>query len=210
MHFTSFINDLQYAFTHTLPGIEAHKEMTGNVSRTWKIPVSHRKSAVLVCLYEKNGEIFLVFIRRTKDGKAHSGQISLPGGRMDPHDADLIHTALREAQEEVNIQAKEVHIIGNLTEIYIPVSNFLVYPTVGYLPYKPLLIPEPNEVDLIIEAPLMSFFEEKNYSTISINFKKGISFQAPAFIIKGHTIWGATAMIMNEFLYVVKKVLPAN
>ncbi len=204
----SLVPPLTESLQRSLPGQQAHKEMTGNFSRAWEIPNNPKKSGVLMCLYEKNGETYTVFIKRIKDGRAHSGQIGLPGGRLEPQDPDMISTALREAEEEVNISPSEVTVIGQLTKLYIPVSNYLVYPTVGYLSREPLLIPEPSEVEYIIELPLTAFLKSETLSLAHIQVREGISIRTPAFKVDEHIIWGATAMILNEFVHVLRASVP--
>jgi 8-oxo-dGTP pyrophosphatase MutT (NUDIX family) len=169
---------------------------------------------VLSLLFPHNGELQLLLMKRTEDGRAHSGQVSFPGGRQDPTDADLRATALREAQEEVGIMSSEVDILGQLTTLYIPVSNFQVYPFVAFSASRPEYNLSHSEVASIIEVPLTEFLkEERKVETVVT------SPADPTFIRKvsayqledGSIIWGATAMILSELEVILSEILsPRN
>jgi 8-oxo-dGTP pyrophosphatase MutT (NUDIX family) len=122
--------------TQELPGEKAHLEAAPFRSlRLEKEGVKARESAVLVLCYPKNKESYIVLIQRPEYDGAHSGQIALPGGKVEKTDTDIVHTALREANEEVGIVINDVEVVGQLTEIYIPVSNFKVTPVIGFVDY---------------------------------------------------------------------------
>lgn len=143
----------------------------------------------------------MLLIKRVEDGKAHSGQVSFPGGKQDIQDADLRTTALREANEEVGLISSEVEIIGSLTPLYIPVSNFNVYPFVGYADKEPVYNLSEREVDAIIEVPVRELFlpESKTVIDITSPVLKGKLKNVKAYrLAEGHIIWGATAMIISE------------
>jgi 8-oxo-dGTP pyrophosphatase MutT (NUDIX family) len=164
------------------------------------------KSSVLVLLFpgKENGQpAFVVTLRPTYEG-IHSGQISLPGGRFELTDENLMQTALREANEEIGMDPEEVTIIGRLTELYIPPSNYLVQPFVGFTSISPVFNPQPTEVEKIIEIPVNQLLDERNVMEKEISVA-GIQFSAPSFVIDGTTIWGATSMILNEFKEILRK-----
>lgn len=166
------------------------------------IPADARESAVLVLLQGIEADPEVVLIERTTDRSAHSGQIAFPGGRRDPEDETLLQTALREAQEEISLNAADASVIGALTSLYIPVSRFHVFPFVAYAPTPLALRPSPFEVKRILQVPLSALFARQNRIIAEI---KPVSapdtlLQVPAYRLPGDgtIIWGATAMILSE------------
>ncbi len=174
------------------------------------IPHSARESGVLLLLQEASaGESSverghnLIFIERTEDRSVHSRQIAFPGGQREIGDASLMETALREAEEEIGIDSDSVKIVGALTPLYIPVSNFMVYPFVGVAVGSASLTPQPSEVARIIPVPVSYLFSEgtRIQTTVSPESAKGETFEVPAYQLPagGPLVWGATAMILSEF-----------
>ncbi|MBP6531756.1 MAG: CoA pyrophosphatase [Bacteroidia bacterium] len=185
-----------------LPGAEAHYKMA-NVERRvnssrYKIPDDARKGAVLILFYENEGKICFPLIVRPEYDGVHSGQIALPGGGFEADDETLQNTALREAQEEIGIFKNDVTIIGSLSALYIPPSNFLVHPFVGILTYQPHFVPDETEVAGIIETDLESVMDERLVSEKIIKLSNGMEINTPFFNIQNQTVWGATAMILSE------------
>jgi 8-oxo-dGTP pyrophosphatase MutT (NUDIX family) len=202
----SFFHKLKEHLQSDLPGLYAQNKMSPSVRFTGKIPPSNkltRESSVLILLYPKDNEIFIPFIQRPTYNGVHSGQVSLPGGKQEPTDSNLLQTALRETNEEIGINIEDINIIGKLSHIHIPNSNFNVWPYVGYTTITPIFFPDPIEVKSIIEAPLhkllkpttIEFFERK------IN---GHTIKAPYFNINNYQIWGATAMIVSELIDIIQ------
>ena len=186
-----------------LPGQEAQYIMANaerrmNLSRV-KIPVKPNQSAVLILLYQKNKSIkFPLIIRPVYDG-VHSGQISLPGGRLDATDKNLQSTAIRETIEETGIFKKDIQILGKLSNLFIPPSNFLVTPYVGIHKNIPAFIPDSREVARIVEMDLEKIMNEKLIRQKKMKLSSGVSVLTPYFDLDGLTVWGATAMILSEF-----------
>ncbi len=205
--FNANIKLIETQLSKNLPGLQAQLLMSPSSRHQGIKNLKHdtppRNSGVLILLYPKNNITHLIFIKRTESGGHHSGQISFPGGKTEQEDKSLIHTALREAEEEVGIIKKDVKILGLLTNLYIPVSNISVLPVVGAINYCPQFIRQPTEVDQILEVPLNNFLEEKNKKNNILKFNK-TEIIAPSFMIDEHMIWGATAMMMSEFLEVIK------
>lgn len=205
----SFIIELQKQLSSPLPGRDAQLKMASTI-RNKEAGFNYdtstaTKSSVLISLYPAEENLNTVFIlRQTYDG-VHSGQVSFPGGRMEPDDNSLIHTALREAQEEVNIDAGKVKIIGTLSELFIPPSNFIVLPVIGFLNERPDLKPEISEVAAIIETDISFLFDDNfiKQKTIDIN---GYKIEAPYFDVQDKVIWGATAMILSELKEVILRM----
>lgn len=163
------------------------------------VPPHARKAAVMMLLYpdEYNELHFCLIQRSTYDGK-HSGQISFPGGKKEKTDADYWETALRETAEEIGVTSSDVNLITVLSSTYIPPSNFLVYPFLGYTNKRPNFIPEIGEVDHIIEVPLSELLTESNITEgeIKASYMKDIT--VPMFVFDQYKVWGATAMILAE------------
>lgn len=199
----SIIERLRARLQHPLPGLSAQEKMTGRVlPMPHEIPASARPSAVLFLLFGEEPDFHLLLIQRTADGRAHSAQISAPGGRWEPADADLRTTALRETEEEVGIAPKDVEVLGALTPLYIPVSNFLVHPFVGYAPELPPLLPNAFEVARTLEIPLGTLFNPatKIQTEVRPTSAPGLVLSVPAYKPEGDDsiIWGATAMMLAE------------
>ncbi len=156
-----------------------------------------RYAATLLLLYPKNQQLYFVLTRRPETLKSHAGQISFPGGRREPHE-DFTQTALRETCEELGI-CEPIQIIGKLSQIYIPPSDFYVSPFVGYLPQVPRWNNyNPSEVAEVIECPVDLLLDETIKQQTQAEFG-GQTFQYGYYQIGGHRVWGATAIILSEF-----------
>ncbi len=159
-------------------------------------PFSH--AAVLVPLFQKEGDCHLLFTKRSEQVKYHKGEISFPGGVVDEEDKELINTALREAFEEIGLKEDDVKIIGILDDI-VTVTEFIVTPIVGLFPYPyPFKISE-VEIAELIEVPLASLLDENSFSEREI-FRGGQHEIVYAYQYGKHVIWGATARILKQFL----------
>lgn len=164
-----------------------------------------KESAVLILMYEKEKVPYVVFIERKSYKGFHSAQISLPGGKKEKQDVDFVATALREANEEIGIDVNKVEVLMPLTYLYIPVSNFLVYPFVAVYSGEPQFVACPNEVERIVEVKLSDLLNQNMQGAKTIHYNEKIQFDAPAYKVSGVEIWGATAMILSEFLFLVEK-----
>ncbi len=193
---------LRERLQQALPGRSAQERMVGRVvTMPLKVPDNARPSAVLCLLFPMNDELHVLLMKRREDNTAHSGQVSFPGGSFEATDADLRATALREAQEEVGIVSSEVDILGALTPLYIPVSNFNVYPYVGYANARPQYNLSQNEVSYTIEVPLDNLMhaDRKTVTDVVSPAVRGVIRQVNAYKLEdGTIIWGATAMIISE------------
>ncbi len=198
----------------TLPGSAAQELMTGRVRPMPDlIPADARVSSVLILFFMKEAELNLLFIRRTEDGRAHSGQISFPGGKQEIADMDLAATALREAHEEAGILPIDVDLLGALTPLYIPVSNFMVYAFVGYSSARPSYLLSEHEVAEILEIPVSWMMDEANKVTATVRPASSpeMALRVPAYCLPdGANIWGATAMIFSELEVIWKCRLPRS
>jgi 8-oxo-dGTP pyrophosphatase MutT (NUDIX family) len=189
-----------------LPGQEAQFQMA-SLNRYTKVtpPDNAVDASVLLLLYPGiSNELKMVFIERMSENlnDHHRGQISFPGGRFEKTDADFAETALREAEEEIGVAASSVEIIGALTELFVPVSGYLIHPYVGFTNKTPSFIPQQSEVQSIIESDLETIMDRKARKYKDVRTPSNMLLKnVPYFDIEGRTVWGATAMILNEFLH---------
>jgi 8-oxo-dGTP pyrophosphatase MutT (NUDIX family) len=197
-----FFITLKDRFSKPLPGDVAQNLMTSRA----RIPTEqyleknpdHRSSAVLLPLFPHNNTIYTALIRRPSYDGMHSGQLALPGGKVEKDDVSLEQTAIRETLEEVGVKIPLENIFGQLTSVYIPVSNFLVHPFVGMLHSKPEWIPDKHEVDSILEFPVSDLLDDSLKDRRRISIGKNLFMDAPCYIIDGQILWGATAMMFSE------------
>lgn len=205
-----FIGMLKDYLKQNLPGVEAHLLLAPETRiddlKTGKLRPDAVQSAVLLLLYPFQNKLHSVVILRNEYDGVHSGQISLPGGKAEEADLDYIHTALRESQEEIGIKPSEVEIIGLLSKFYVRPSNYIVYPFVGYMPERPDFKPDPTEVQRIIEIDIFNELSFDKIVTKTLTFRHNLQVSAPGFEVSGEFLWGATAMIFSELIYVLHKV----
>ena len=205
-----FLYSLNKKLSELLPGEKAQLIMGSGIRmkelRVMPADENTKKSAVMILLYPKNNSIYSVLILRAKYNGTHSGQVSLPGGKFEKCDNDFRETALRETQEEIGVDASKINIVGALTKLFIPPSNFFVFPFVGYLNEEPLFYVNKKEVTEIIEYPISMLINKDIVKSKIFEIKNNISFTAPYFDINGKVVWGATAMILSEFKEVLKKI----
>lgn len=167
-------------------------------------PAHARQSGVLLLLYPQQEQVHLVLIERSADGGVHSGQIALPGGRSEEADADIAATALREANEEVALDPKSVTVLGQLSSLYIPVSNFEVHPVLGVCREVPMLSRSDAEVAQILQMPVGRIFSQKEKVSVPLSGLPDLKIKAIAYLLPGNRyIWGATAMILSELEYLL-------
>ncbi|MEO0731582.1 MAG: CoA pyrophosphatase [Bacteroidota bacterium] len=186
-----------------LPGAAAQQTMAPKFRGTYATPPpSARRASVLALLYPVQDELTLLFIQRTSPANdRHAGQISFPGGSVEDGDRDAEHTALRETEEEVGVDSSTVEILGGLTPLYIPVSNFLVDPFVGYTPARPVFSLQESEVARILELPLRRFLTPDARQVGERKLVNGMKLKdTPFWAIDGEEIWGATAMMTGELV----------
>ena len=192
-----------------LPGIEAQLQMTP-ITRLEEMKklaekANPRLSGVLILFYPLNGRIKIAMMKRPVDNTVHSGQVSFPGGKYEKEDTDLKATALREAWEELGIPQKEVDVIGNLTKLFIPPSNFEVHPWIGFMQNRPEFKLSKDEVDLLIEADLETLLQPETFTNKDISHRTGKLVNVPCFFLDNQIIWGATAMILNELVFIINR-----
>ena len=200
----SFKDDLRRALLEPLPGALGHEgmapEFRGEISSQGE-PIP---AAVMILLYPLKDDTAVVFIKRNTYNGPHSAQVSFPGGAWEPGDASLEETAIRETREELGI-SKEIKMLGSLTGLHIPVSNFMVSPFAGWMDERPHFQPDPTEVQYVIETSLSVLFNPANVLS-DIWEQHARTIVAPYYRVGNEKIWGATAMMLCEFLLVASRM----
>ena len=163
-----------------------------------------REGAVMSLIYPINNIPHILFIERPVYEGVHSGQIAFPGGKIEKTDASTLAAALRETKEEIGVNKEQIEVIGSLSKVYVLSSNFLVYPFVGVLQEKPIIIPDKIEVANTLEVPIYTFFEQGIIKEKKMKSAMGITLNAPYYDIAGKILWGATAMMVSELCAVIK------
>ncbi|MBM3293181.1 MAG: CoA pyrophosphatase [Candidatus Aminicenantes bacterium] len=157
-----------------------------------------QKAGVMILLYPRGESAHLVLIKRTEGVEHHKHQISFPGGRLDPGE-NFVQAALRETEEEIGLPRGRVRVLGGLTPLYIPPSNYCMYPVVGALSETPAFRAGPGEVKEVIEVPLGALLDPAVLRS-ERHEVMGARRDIPYYAFGPHKIWGATAMVLAEFL----------
>ena len=208
--FHDLLSRLEARLKKPLPGAQAHERMrampVGNSAPSFSHRASPRPGSVLLVLYPDNNRILFPLIKRPDYEGMHSGQISFPGGKAEPGE-DFITTALREGNEEIGIDPQAVRIIGRLSDFFVIPSNFMVTPVIGYVASKPILTPDPIEVAKILHGDVESILPDSVILEREITAARTFQMKAPHFEIENEIVWGATAMMLNEFRIIVNESL---
>lgn len=204
------IDKLKKQLLKPLPGRTAHKKMKPVLPNGKKFPELEPqnaiKSAVLILLYRKDKNWHFPLIQRPIYDGVHSGQIAFPGGKEEETDTNLIATAIREANEEVGISVEKVNVVGELSDFFVPVSNHLIRPVIGYCQDQPIFIPDRREVDHVIEVPLHQLLDTTLLKEKEITAASGYKLVSPYFELENKVVWGATAMMLSEFVEVLNDI----
>lgn len=189
-----------------LPGVNAQMKMAPT-GRQMEIPrkVAFRKSAVLMPILESQEGVRLVLTRRTVYPGVHSGQISFPGGKFEAGESDAAEVALRESFEEIGLSREQVDILGELSKLYIPVSQMLVYPVLARVKYPVQWVINEREVDEVLEVPIAHFMETRQIISYEVN-RAEQRMIAPAYSMDTIPVWGATAMMISELVELLNSV----
>lgn len=211
MDFDKFREYIPKILTQTLPGETSHFEMIPPermvIFKNGGIDESNaRKACVMMLFYPKNNQAHLVLILRNSYKGVHSSQIGFPGGKVEETDVSLEDTALRETFEEIGIHRDLIQVLRPFTPIYIPPSNFKVFPFLGCATQELTFAPDDREVFGIIELPLTVLLDENNLVTKTLSTSYMDEVGVPAFKFEEHYIWGATSQMLNELKDVLKKV----
>ena len=212
MHFEEFLKYSPKILNLELPAITAHRKMVPPnreelIKNTDFTKITPKKAAVMMLLYPKNSLTHLALILRTTYNGVHSSQIAFPGGKVEPEDLDLSQTAIRETYEEIGIHPTNISVVRAFTEVYIPPSNYMVYPFLGYSSSELAFELQEDEVAGLVELPLVDFLDDKNVVFNTMNTSYAGNIEVPGFQINEHFIWGATAMMLSELKETLKMVL---
>jgi 8-oxo-dGTP pyrophosphatase MutT (NUDIX family) len=199
----ALVDRLRRRLQDALPGHDKFLELSGykrpDIERARQQDPPPRESAVLALLYPKEAALHCVLMVRPKYDGVHSGQVAFPGGKREPSDVTLAHTALREFMEETGADTSSVDLLGALSPVYIPPSRMLVTPFVGYAERIGPWRPDPKEVDRLLEVPLALLLRsdilQRREQYIEI---MGRSVEIPYFDVYGEVVWGATALMIAE------------
>ena len=208
MIFKEIIHELYEAFNRPLPGFEAHLELAPYRK---KVELNIKKNnpkiaSTLLLLYPNNNDIYFCLTERQTYKGTHSNQISFPGGKNEIGET-IKETALRECNEEIGVPIEDINIIGELTQVYVPPSNFLIHPFVGYCDFKPNFKPNTREVKSIIEIKLNDLSKINLIKKTRMNFggkEKKFEVKVPYMDLNNKIVWGATSVILNEFRKMLK------
>lgn len=200
----AIVERLRGRLAEPLPGLEAQLVMaprprTGR--RVVEVPAQARKAAALLLLYPLDAEAHIALTVRAAHLPKHAGQVSLPGGALEPGET-VEATALREASEEVGIEISAVHVLGHLTPLHIPVSGFVLHPVVAVADHQPSFVPSAHEVARVINVSLLAL-SDPSAVRLRNNLHDSRHYEVPYFAIDGETVWGATAMVLSEFLTLI-------
>lgn len=200
---------IQKEITKGLPGEAAQNKLSPITSnRKYRIaPDSHKKACVMGLIYPEGNELRMAFIERTfshPDDK-HGGQISFPGGKLEKEDDTYLIGALREVEEEIGIPPDQISILGQLTDLYVFASNFMVYPFVGHLEHAPSFIPQESEVASIVSFPINRLLAADIIDTKDLQVRNNIMKDVPYYKLNEHVLWGATAMITSEIVELINR-----
>jgi len=213
MNFDEFLISLSKVKKLPLPAQESHFKMSPpfrlELQETYKETMKNASRAGVMALFypDKQQQTKLVLILRNTYNGVHSAQIGFPGGKFESRDTSLEKTAIRETSEEIGIPEQNIEVIKQLTEVYIPPSNFYVQPFLGIIRNTPTFNKQDNEVEEVIEVLLRHFISDANVINTSVETSYNIKVEVPAYRLNGHIVWGATAMMLSEIKDLLKKVL---
>jgi 8-oxo-dGTP pyrophosphatase MutT (NUDIX family) len=215
MDFQDFLQIVPHFNDVNLPGEEAHnimvpKERLEKMKSINMNLVSPKTAAVMMLFYPKDGMTHLVLIVRNSYKGVHSSQIAFPGGKYEQEDLNFEQTALRETHEEIGVHPSKIRVLKAFTQLYIPPSNFMVYPFLGVSKEEISFHLNPYEVAGIIELPLSVFLSNSIMVQSKIRTSYASSIEVPAFKIEDNIVWGATAMMLSELKEVLKYVLASK
>jgi 8-oxo-dGTP pyrophosphatase MutT (NUDIX family) len=200
---SNLIEQLQVKVLQQLPGLAAQLKMAppSRMPHQQNVPADARIGGVVVLLHQINAIWHVLLMRRSADGGTHSGQISLPGGKYETSDGSITYTALRETMEEIGIPFSDIKVLGKLTQLYIPPSNFLVTPILAHWHQKNKINPSLDEVQEVMHIPLHHLIDFR-YQTTDVVLRSDdptLQMTAPLYqFSETIKVWGATAMMLSE------------
>ncbi|WP_298526403.1 CoA pyrophosphatase [uncultured Christiangramia sp.] len=212
MEFKDFKNRISKLKKMPLPGEKAHRKLAPmmRIKELEELEMEHlnpQEAGVMALFYPdlQQKTRMVLILRRTYKG-VHSNQVGFPGGRVEPEDRNMEHTALRETEEEVGVPQNSVEVIAKLSRLYIPPSNFWVHPFIGILDHTPELIPQESEVEEIMEVLLSEFLDDNNLINETLSTSYATEIEVPAYKLNDKIVWGATGMMLAEVREMLLKI----
>ena len=212
MHFDEFLKYAPKVLNVELPAMNAHVKMVPPnreelLKNTNFAKITPKKAAVMMLFYPKKSQTHLALILRTSYNGVHSSQIAFPGGKVELEDFDLMQTAIRETHEEIGVHPNTINIVRAFTEVYIPPSNYMVYPFFGYSHEELNFQLQAEEVAGMVELPIKDFLDDEIIITKTMKTSYAGNIEVPGFKVDEYFIWGATAMMLSELKETLKLVL---
>lgn len=212
MKFDQFLKNSSKIKNIPLPGREHQFKMSPpfreQLLKEYEEEMKHaRKAGVMALFYPDHNALskLVLILRKTYRG-VHSAQVGFPGGKYEKSDADLKMTALRETEEEIGINKSKIEVLKPMTELYIPPSNFMVFPFIGISDSPLKFTKQDDEVEDIIEADVADLLDDTNISRFNVMTSLGKKIEVPAYLLSGQIVWGATAMMLSEIKELIKTV----
>ncbi|OUS02524.1 coenzyme A pyrophosphatase [Flavobacteriales bacterium 33_180_T64] len=213
MNFETFIKSVSKIKNLNLPGEDSQFKMSPPfrmdlIEANREKMKSAKRAGVMALFYpDLKSETHLVLILRKAYKGVHSAQVGFPGGKYEANDPHLEYTALRETEEEIGVPIQSVEVLKQMTQLYIPPSNFTVAPFLGITHKTPCFIKQEDEVEDLIEVKLTDFMDDTNTADVSVMTSYDLELEVPAFELNGHVVWGATAMMLSELKDLLKMVI---
>ncbi len=213
MNFEDFLTAISKIENIPLPAEASHFKMVPPfrqelLRRQRKAIKDAKKAGVLALFYpDKSQKTTLVLILRKTYNGVHSAQVGFPGGKLEDQDKSLQDAAVRETFEEVGVPIQNIKVVKQLSEVYIPPSNFHVQPFIGISESTPEFVKQDNEVEAIIEIDLLHFLDDNQLVTKTVTTSYSIDVEVPAFKLNNYIVWGATAMMLSEIKDMLKQML---
>jgi 8-oxo-dGTP pyrophosphatase MutT (NUDIX family) len=207
------LKSLYFELDNQLPGETSHLKMApykrANAKEVLSTKITPRLASTLLLLHEKNNSINFTLIKRPNYNGTHGGQISFPGGKLEENET-IMEAAIRETEEEIGISKESINLLGQLTQVYIPPSNFLITPFIGFLDAEPNYFPDAREVERIIDIPISELLDEslvkKKKISVDNYGKDKFYIDAPYYELQNSVVWGATALVLSEFKDILTKI----
>ena len=204
MNLAEFETSARGGLAAGLPGGAAHRLLAPRPRRGWeqgRVPDDCRQGAALLLVYPRDGAACVVLTVRHEGLALHAGQVSFPGGAVEPGET-FAQAALREAHEEIGIDPARVRVLGQLSPLHIPASRFVLHPVLAIIKERPDLQPRPGEVDRVLETPLDELSDPRSLGVVK-RVQDGVDCEVPFLLVEGKRVWGATAMILAELLALI-------